>query len=90
MNAIDTALEWIEKNIELFPEHEDVFIKLKGRIIPNTKTFDEYYKINNSRLIFMSLQQHMKNVEDLELAPYVGPENLDYILSELKKEEPST
>lgn len=90
MNAIDTALEWIEKNIELFPEHEDVFIKLKGRIIPNTKTFDNYYKINNSRLIFMSLQQHMKNVEDLELAPYVGPENLNYILSELKKEEPST
>lgn len=90
MNAIDTALEWLEQHEDLFPEHGGVFKKMKGRIIPNTRIFNEHYNINNSRLTFMRLQQHMKDVEDLEISPHLGPENLALILSELKKEEPST
>jgi hypothetical protein len=88
-NSIDTALEWLEANATHFPEFGDRLSELKGRIIPNTKAFDRHYNINASRLVFMRLSQHIKMVEEIELAPVLGKENVDFILAELAKAEPT-
>lgn len=91
MNALDTVLEWIERKIGTFKtDFEEQYKQLKGRIIPDTKTFQQHYNINNSRLTFMRLNQHMKAAEELHLVHWLGRANLDYVLEELKKDEPAT
>jgi hypothetical protein len=89
MNSIDVMLEILETNIDFFPEFEAQYALLKSRIIPDTKTFGKHYHINNSRVVFMRLRQHMKLVEELDLEPVLGKANLVYVLTELAKPEPA-
>ena len=88
MNSIDTMLEILEGNLDHFSEFGDQHTLLKSRVIPDTKTFNTHYHINNSRVVFMRLRQHMKMVEELELEPVLGKANMAYILTELAKASP--
>lgn len=87
-NGLDRALEIIEMYIDVFTEFKDLLAALKSSIIPDTKTFNKLYYINNSRLIFMRLVPYMETIINLEIAPIMGIENLQYLKDELKKEEP--
>ena len=88
-NGLDRALEIIEMYIDEFTEFKDILTALKSSIIPDTKTFNGLYYINNSRLIFMRLVPYMETILNLEIAPIMGLDNLQYLKDELKKEEPS-
>ncbi|MGE4568550.1 MAG: DUF6712 family protein [Bacteroidales bacterium] len=87
-DGLDIMLEILETRIEHFDAFKSQLIRLRGRIIPDTKTFSQHYFINNSRIVFERLRQHMKLAEDLHLTPVLGKDNLNYIIAELQKETP--
>ena len=88
MNSCDDMLEAVEAHIGHFPQFEEMLEKLRSNIIPDTKTFNIHYHINNSRIVFMRVKPHMKTVRELVLAKEIGEQNMAFILEELKKEEP--
>lgn len=88
-NGLDQILEILETNIVYFEPYKSQLYKHKGRIIPDTKTFSEHYFINNSRIIFDRLRQHMKTAEELHVSKIVGAENMAFILAEIQKAEPA-
>lgn len=88
INGLDVILEVLEYRIQYFSAYKAQMYKHKGRIIPDTKTFSNHYFINNSRIVFDRLRQHMKAVEELKLTPIVGADNMQFILTEIGKEAP--
>lgn len=89
MNSLDTMLEILELNIEKLPEFATELQKLKGKIIPDTKTFNAHYHIGNSRIVFLRLQTHIKTVEELQIVSAVGADVINTVYTELAKETPA-
>lgn len=88
MNSLDNLLEALEKGIEHFEEFQSVYETLRSNIFPGTRYFQEVYNINNSRIVFMRLKQHIKTVEDLTIIPAINAGNFAIIQVELVKDEP--
>jgi predicted GIY-YIG superfamily endonuclease len=84
LNLLDNILLLLETNIDHFPEYDEQLSLNKSRIIPDTKTFNSIINIRNSRIIYLRLLQHMKTVEELELAPVVGAANMTIIYDGIK------
>lgn len=89
MNSLDSALEVLESNINHFDLFLPVLTNLKSQFFPDTKTFQHHYNINNSRLVFMRLKQHIKTVEEITIMPFIGSGNYAFILEELQKSSPN-
>lgn len=88
-NGLDTALEFIESNIDglgSFRESE-TWKKIKGSFIPDTKTFSSIYFIGNSRLVFLRLQPFFQIIEDLSIKIVLGQENYNYIKAAMVRNE---
>lgn len=79
LNLLDRMLAMLEANLDHFPEYKETFNKNKGKIIPDTKTFNSVINIRNSRIIYLRMIQQMKTVEELELAPILGADNMTII-----------
>ncbi len=88
-NSLDNCLEFIEENIEALASfrQSETWKALNVSFIPDTKTFNSIYFINNSRLIFLRLLGFFTIIEDLYLKPVMG-DHLTFIRSELAKETP--
>ncbi len=73
-NQLDTILEYLEANISDFPEFETskYFTKLKNSLIRNTSDFNEYFSIDNSRLVFLKMKNYIRDVELLTLRHRIG------------------
>lgn len=86
-NSLDNCLEFIEENIATLAsfKQSDTWKSLKSSFIPDTKTFNTIYFINNSRLIFLRLQSYFSIIEDIHLKP-VLKDHLSFIKSELIKD----
>lgn len=85
MNLLDHVLEILEINLPLIQdEYESVFLKEKAFIIPSTKIFHAIVNIKESRLTFLRLKQHMKVIEELQLAPLLGNANMKFINESLE------
>jgi hypothetical protein len=89
LNGLDRVLNFLEINIEHFPEYNELYLKSKGKIIPNARVFNDVYNIHGSHIIYLRLVQSMKTVEELELAPVIGGEAMKTIYTELQKPEPA-
>ncbi len=90
IDGLDIILGILEDRIQHFPAYQSQMYRHRGRIIPDTKVFNDHYHINNSRIVFDRLRQYMKNVEDLYLTKYISPASLQYIIAELQKPTPAT
>ena len=90
MTSLDTVLEILEDNMAYFEAFDPVLRQLQSKIFPDTKTFQSHYFIDNSRLTFLRLAQHIKTVEELDITQAVGAENIALIQAELQKEVPDT
>lgn len=90
-NTLDDILEYLEENMEYFPEFEDSdnYLEVKSSLIPSTKTFDKAYGINKSRLVFLRLQQFIFQAENFEIKKTLGPVLYAYVKAEIIKAEPS-
>lgn len=89
-NGLDQVLEYLEENIDDFAKFKasSNYTVIKASLIPNTKTFDGIYDINNSRLVFLKLRRFLTEAEDLDLLPVIGAPLLSRIKTELAKETP--
>lgn len=89
MNSLDQVLEYLERYNEHFSEFHTALKQIKSHILPTAASFHAHYFINNSRLTFLRLQQHIQTVEDINITQAVGADNMRYIYSELQKTEPA-
>ena len=89
-NGLDTALEFIEANIESLPafRSSQTWKNMKGSFIPDTRAFSSIYFIGNSRLVFLRLQPFFQVIEDLNIKIILGGENYSFIKAEMIKDEP--
>lgn len=73
-DELDTILEFLEKNINIFKEftQSKFFGELKNSLIPDTATFSDIYNINNSRLIFLKMKYYVRDVENIKLRHWLG------------------
>jgi len=73
-NALDNLLEYLEINIQDFPDflQSSNFTILKKLIVRSTREVDDCYWINNSRIIFLRLKPHFRTVTDTIIAPRLG------------------
>lgn len=90
-NSLDNCLEFIEENIETLAsfKQSETWKALKSSFIPDTRTFNSIYFINNSRLIFLRLLGFFNIIEDMHLKPILS-DHLGHIRSELLKDVPES
>lgn len=88
-NALDDLLEFLERNILLFPEFKNSknYTQKQAAIVRNTSEVDEYFAIGRSRLTFLRLKPHMKIIEDTLIAPRLGTTYRELILN-LQEDKP--
>jgi len=90
-NAMDEVLEFIETEIVHFGEFKasSNWTVLKAAFIPDTKTFESIYFINNSRLTFLRLKSYSGLIEDMEIRPILGTAIFDEVKAEMVKDAPA-
>jgi len=90
-NAMDEVLEFLETEIVHFGEFKasSNWTILKSSFIPDTKTFEKIYFINNSRLTFLRLKSYAGLIEDMEIRPLLGTAIFDEVKAEMVKDEPA-
>ena len=83
-NALDTMLGFLESHIDDLPlfKTSSNYTLRKASLLPDTRTFDSIFDINNSRLVFLKICRFIKEVEDFEIGALLG----DGLYSRLKEE----
>lgn len=89
MTSLDQVLEYLERYREYFEQFDTALRQINSRIFPTTANFQAHLFINNSRLTFLRLQQHIRTIEELDITQAVGADNMNYIYAELQKEAPA-
>ncbi len=88
-NALDDLLQYLEINISTF-EHFSAspnFTSAKTDIVRNASDIDNYYFINNSRILYLRLRPHLRTVVNTIVAPRMGDTYAE-LLTELVKTSP--
>lgn len=72
LNSIDTILAILQQQHTHFPDFSSQLEKLRSKLFRTTEEFQQVYEINNSRIIFMRLRQHIQKVMDIDLVEELG------------------
>ena len=82
-NYLDNILEFLEENAQNFPDyaHSDYALESSQTLIRNTRMFNEYYNIDNSRLVFLKMRHYIRDVELIELQHRIGAEFYQELLT---------
>mgnify|MGYP002623641224 CR=1 FL=1 len=82
-NYLDNILEFLEENAQEFPEFGQSPHKLSNvaSLIRDTRTFNTYYNIDNSRLVFLKMRYYLRDVELIELRHRIGADFYRELLS---------
>jgi len=85
-NGLDAVLEYLETNIDLFPEFQTSpnYTVFKNNFINKTIDFDNIYAIGASRLVFLKLRRFMNIVEDFKILPLIGRDFFDELKTQIK------
>lgn len=72
--GIDNLLEYLEDNIEDYPQWSSstAFTILKSNFIVRASDFNKYFDIHNSRRVFVTIKAIMTKIEDFEIANAIG------------------
>lgn len=86
-NGLDAVLEYLETNIDLFPEFEGStnYTVFKSNFINTTTEFDDIYNINGSRLVFLKLRRFMNVIEDSKIITLIGRTYFDELKTQIKE-----
>lgn len=86
-NGLDAILEYLEDNIDLFPEFQTSpnYTIFKSNFINTTKTFDDIYSIGGSRLVFLKLRRFMNIIEDSKIIALIGRAFFDELKTQIKE-----
>lgn len=90
-SGLDDILEFLEENkdeadFDLW-EQSGYYTIIKDLFVNNTKEFNKYYSINNSRRIFLRLAQTMRKVEDFYAISNLGRPYYDELKEKIKEED---
>lgn len=71
---LDNVLSFLESKSNVFPEFasSEYVTTLHNSLIHNTKSFNECYNIENSRLVFLKMKKFVRDVELIKLQHRVG------------------
>lgn len=78
-NFLDDMLVYLEANVATFTTWNQCSLN-PGSLIPDAATFDSKLKINNSRITFITLMPHIREVEVLQIGRQVSDEFLQEII----------
>jgi hypothetical protein len=78
-NFLDSMLEFLETNTEDYPDWNRCSLN-PGSLIPDATVFDSRLKINNSRVKFINLIPHIKEVETLQMGNLLSDEFLSELI----------
>ena len=89
-NGIDDILQYLEGNIEHFPEWEEcpANIMRQKMVIKDADSFNLICDINRSRLTFLRLIPFMSQVVDMEIIAAVGQTVWDNLMAAITSESP--
>lgn len=82
-NALDEVLLFLERNIEFYPEYKNSYALYRNNIVRSTEEVNQTYFINNSRLVFLRLQTHLRLIEQAILLPALGVKLYDYLVKSM-------
>lgn len=84
-NALDEMLDFLYLHISDFPEFADsnTYKSQRSTIIRSTADVNNVVFINNSRLVFLRLQTHLKFVETMLLIPAIGEDLYNHLIDSL-------
>ncbi|MEA3378039.1 MAG: DUF6712 family protein [Nanoarchaeota archaeon] len=84
LNGLDAILDYLESNIENYPEFEnwDNYIVFKDTLVSRTAEFNKIYNIGSSRLVFLRMKQFLRKVEEIDILTLIGADLYDLILGE--------
>lgn len=87
-DALDKLLYFLENNLADFSEFKesDCYTQTLNSIVRNTSEVNNYYTINQSRIIFLRLKTHFRVIEDTLIAPRLGYEFYDRFKEEIIKD----
>jgi hypothetical protein len=87
-DGLDNLIEYLQTNASTFEQFQSsqFYTDTKGSFFPNTKTFNDIYNINNSRLVFLQIARFFDCVIDFEIVPTIGRTLYDKVVAEMKKE----
>lgn len=73
-NALDALLDFVEDNIEKFPEYKETkcWKERSKAIVRSPKEVDRFVCIYGSHIVFMRLQAEFRTVEEYQLRPILG------------------
>ncbi len=73
-NAMDAVLKFLMGCFTVLTEFttSPAYADLHGSIIPDTSTFNKYYDIGGSMLLFMRLSQYIREAELFDIVPCIG------------------
>lgn len=89
-DALDKLLYFLEKNLSDFEDFKEseYYTESLNSIVRNTLEVNNYYTINNSRLIFLRLKTHFRVIEDTIISSRLGSQFYDSFKEEIAKETP--
>lgn len=81
-NMLDQVIDYLFEHIDSFSEFSfsQTYRIQVSAIVKTTKEVDDVFYINNSRLIFLRLQNHIRFVEEMYLKPAIGEKLYDNLL----------
>lgn len=82
-NYLDNILEFLEENSKEFSEfaRSGYVLESSQSLIRNTRMFNTYYNIDNSRLVFLKMRHYIRDVELIELQHRIGVEFYQELLA---------
>lgn len=82
-NYLDNILEFLEENAQDFLEfaQSDYALESTQSLIRNTRMFNTYYNIDNSRLVFLKMRHYIRDVEHIELQHRIGTDFYQELLA---------
>lgn len=84
-NALDEMLDFLYLHISDFPEfaNSNTYKSQQSAIVRSTADVNNVVFINNSRLVFLRLQTHLKFVETMLLIPAIGEDLYNHLINSL-------
>lgn len=81
-NMLDQVIDFLFAHVDLYPEFSfsQTYRTQTSAIVRTTADVNSIYFINNSRLIFLRLQNHIRFAEEMHLVPVIGEKLHDQLL----------
>ena len=82
-NMLDQVIDFLFAHIDIYPEFSfsQTYRTQTSAIVRTTAEVNDIYFINNSRLIFLRLQNHIRFVEEMHLKPVIGEKLYNQLLT---------